>query len=114
MSDLNQGTVPSHWMRYKIPKGTSVSMFINNLSKRLEQLEKLGSSIQTGQGVWLGGLFQPEAYITATRQTVAHQKGWSLEQLVLTVDLEATDLPESFKVDGMFTPSNETHQLTKT
>lgn len=33
--------------------------------------------------VWLGGLFNPEAYITATRQCVAQASSWSLEELSL-------------------------------
>ena len=35
--------------------------------------------------VWLGGLFIPEAYITATRQFVAQANNWSLEELYLDV-----------------------------
>ena len=35
--------------------------------------------------IWLGGLFNPEAYITATRQYVAQANGWSLEELMLEV-----------------------------
>jgi dynein heavy chain 1 len=35
--------------------------------------------------VWLGGLFIPEAYITATRQYVAQANSWSLEELHLDV-----------------------------
>jgi hypothetical protein len=35
--------------------------------------------------VWLGGLFTPEAYITATRQHVAQANAWSLEELHLHV-----------------------------
>ena len=35
--------------------------------------------------VWLGGLFIPEAFITATRQYVAHANSWSLEKLYLEV-----------------------------
>lgn len=38
--------------------------------------------------VWLGGLFNPEAYITATRQFVAQANGWSLEELNLAVTIE--------------------------
>ena len=52
------------------------------------------------RGIWLGGLFQPEAYITATRQAIAHQKGWSLEQLVLGLDVEESSGTESFVVEG--------------
>ncbi len=35
--------------------------------------------------IWLGGLFTPEAYITATRQYVAQANSWSLEELYLDV-----------------------------
>ena len=34
---------------------------------------------------WLGGLFAPEAFITATRQCVAQANSWSLEDLKLDV-----------------------------
>lgn len=37
--------------------------------------------------VWLGGLFNPEAYITATRQCVAQANSWSLEELMLEVSV---------------------------
>lgn len=37
--------------------------------------------------IWLGGLFTPEAYITATRQYVAQANNWSLEELYLDVSL---------------------------
>ena len=52
------------------------------------------------KSVWLGGLFQPEAYITATRQTVAHKNGWSLEQLSLSVALNQTSDVDAFSVEG--------------
>ena len=35
--------------------------------------------------VWLGGLFNPEAFITATRQCVAQANSWSLEELCLDI-----------------------------
>jgi dynein heavy chain 1 len=37
--------------------------------------------------VWLGGLFNPEAYITATRQCIAQANSWSLEELQLDVSI---------------------------
>jgi dynein heavy chain 1 len=51
--------------------------------------------------VWLGGLFFPEAYVTATRQAVAHRKRWSLETLNLRMDVERVNDPEAFIVDGL-------------
>ena len=40
--------------------------------------------------VWLGGLFTSEAYITATRQYVAQANSWSLEELVLCIQVVAS------------------------
>ncbi|OCF56381.1 dynein heavy chain 1, cytosolic [Kwoniella mangroviensis CBS 10435] len=103
MSDLNRGTVPSHWKKFKMPKGTAVAQYISNLTERLRQLEGIanGQGDQGDKSIWLGGLFQPEAYITATRQAVAHDKGWSLEQLVLSVEIERTGGQSSFAIHGL-------------
>jgi len=45
--------------------------------------------------------FFPEAYITATRQAVAHRKKWSLETLHLRLDIDRVNDPNSFVVDGL-------------
>lgn len=57
--------------------------------------------------VWLGGLFIPEAYITASRQYVAQANSWSLEELHLDVQVhekakEAKLDDCSFGVTGTF------------
>ncbi|WVN87983.1 uncharacterized protein L203_103180 [Cryptococcus depauperatus CBS 7841] len=102
MSDLNKGTVPPHWRKFKMPRGMAVNQYIGNLAARLSQLEYLASvETESERGVWLGGLFQPEAYITATRQTVAHDRGWSLEQLVLGLDVAKTGDSNSFTIQDL-------------
>ena len=79
-----------------------VSEWVQDLSLRLQQLRKIVNNGNLRQsGVWLGGLFYPEAYITATRQTTAHQKKWSLETLELCLDIEKVDDPSGFVVEGM-------------
>jgi len=99
------GTIPSHWNKYKTPRGTAVGLFIVDLKARLAQLESIAAEPTSRRGVWLGGLFQPEAYITATRQAIAHQKGWSLEQLVLSLEVEESSGEESFVVQSGFSRS---------
>jgi hypothetical protein len=47
--------------------------------------------------IWLGGLFTPEAYITATRQFVAQANLWSLEEL--TLNIEIYEQPSHVKLD---------------
>jgi dynein heavy chain 1 len=84
-----------------------VSQWIPNFSQRLAQLERISPlEVFDDVEVWLGGLFYPEAYVTATRQAVAHRNGWSLETLHLRLDLNQTDSHEGFVVEGSFTGSN--------
>jgi dynein heavy chain 1 len=89
-----------NWKQYKMPAGSSVGTFIVDLQARLKQLHSIASDPVARRGIWLGGLFRPEAYITATRQAVAHAKGWSLEQLTLSLDVEDSKGSESFVVEG--------------
>jgi len=54
----------------------------------------------------MGGLFNPEAFVTATRQCVAQANSWSLEELRLDVTVaDETDAPSlddcSFAVQGL-------------
>ena len=79
----------------------SVSEWIPNFARRLAQLDHIsGLDNLNNIEVWLGGLFYPEAYVTATRQAVAHRKKWSLETLHLQLDLEKVNDPEAFIIDG--------------
>ena len=95
------GTIPDHWRKYKVHKAMSVSEWIPNFARRLAQLDHIsGLNNLNNIEVWLGGLFFPEAYVTATRQAVAHKKKWSLETLRLRLDLEKVNDPEAFIIDG--------------
>merc|ERR1712010_215307 len=94
ISDLNRGIIPKNWTLYKIPPNTTVIQWINDFSMRVKQLEEISKNVTASGGgvgslrshtVWLGGLFNPEAFITATRQCVAQANSWSLEELSLDV-----------------------------
>ncbi|KIY66037.1 dynein heavy chain protein 1 [Cylindrobasidium torrendii FP15055 ss-10] len=102
MSELTKGTIPNHWRRYKVPKSMSVSGWVIDFARRLNQLDRVaGLNNLNDVEVWLGGLFFPEAYVTATRQAVAHRKRWSLETLSLQLDIEKVNDPEAFIIDGL-------------
>jgi dynein heavy chain 1 len=84
-----------------VNKAMSVSEWILNLARRLVQLDTIATMDNLSNvEVWLGGLFFPEAFVTATRQAVAHQKRWSLETLQLRLDIERVNDPGAFVVDG--------------
>jgi len=92
--ELSKGLVPSPWRKYA-SMDFSMSTWFPNLLKRLEQLNNLQANIDkvASIGVWLGGLFSPEAFVTATRQVTAQRHTWALEQLELEVRL-GSDLQE--------------------
>ena len=80
-----------------------VSGWIADLARRLQQLDHIATRDNLNNvEVWLGGLFFPEAFVTATRQAVAHRKKWSLETLSLCLDIERVNDPSAFVVDGEF------------
>ena len=88
-------------MRYKVKKSLSVAEWVPGLARRLQQLARIASLDSLAHvEVWLGGLFYPEAYITATRQAVAHRKKWSLETLDLRLDIEDVSDPSAFIIDS--------------
>jgi dynein heavy chain 1 len=81
----------------------AVSEWIANFARRLTQLDTIaGLDNLSNVEVWLGGLFFPEAYVTATRQAVAHRKRWSLETLHLRLDIERVNDPGAFIIEGMY------------
>src|SRR5690348_132918 len=82
------GSIPKEWKKYPIPSTTSINIWIVDFARRLNQLQQVKKSrdyLRTG--IWVGGLFLPEAYITATRQAAAQAHQWSVENLVLQVEI---------------------------
>ncbi|KAI9462587.1 dynein heavy chain and region D6 of dynein motor-domain-containing protein [Boletus coccyginus] len=67
----------------------------------LKQTNHLRALSLSNVEAWLGGLSFPEAHITATRQTVAHCKRWSLETLSLRLDTGQMSNSGAFIVDGL-------------
>ncbi|GAA5808073.1 hypothetical protein MFLAVUS_001455 [Mucor flavus] len=91
MSWLNKGLIPDHWKRYKVPRNASLNSWLADLKLRLEQVEALAQESSFDQvEIAIGSLFTPEAYVTATRQATAQRYKWSLEELVLDVDIGDT------------------------
>jgi len=104
IGNLLKGEVPLSWKRYTGPKGLTVIQWVVDLVERMKQLQTVSKLTNTSGAkelknlkVWLGGLFIPEAYVTATRQFVAQANQWSLEELYLKVTI--ADTGASLKVD---------------
>ena len=89
MHHFSLGTVPAEWRRYAVADVT-VSAWLTDLGKRalqLQALQALDVPALGRHGVWLGGLFSPEAFVTATRQAVAQARGCGLDSLRMEVTI---------------------------
>lgn len=77
-----------------MPNNLIVQSWIVDFTERIKQLARVSQAFEE-QGlfalrkvqVWLGGLFTPEAYITATQQLVAQTNSWSLGELSLNIQV---------------------------
>ena len=99
------GAIPAAWQQYKTEKGASIQGFIVDFVDRIAQLDRLSKSSAAGPAaVWLGGLFRPSGWITASRQEAAHQQGVSLEALHLELDIansSADEVGNGYRVEGV-------------
>jgi dynein heavy chain 1 len=124
IASLNAGTVPKEWASsYTVAPLLTAGQWVTDFKRRVEQLELVvtnGVSRLGSTGVWLGGLFAPEAYLMALRQVVAAKNKWSLEEVALEVHINVVketlaELADGFIVHGMTlegaTWSSEEQQL---
>lgn len=109
IASIIKGQIPTLWSRKSM---ISPNSFILELVKRWDQL--LVKSVDPTGPVWIGGLYDTGAYVTATRQYCAKLQSISLEKLVMTFSFEKPN-SQSFEVSGLssqgFICSNETIQL---
>lgn len=50
-----------------------------------------GTDFGKKSGLWFGGLLFPEAFMTATRQSIAQEHKWSLEELDLKFEVDPSE-----------------------
>ena len=102
--ELHSELIPVTWKRYTVAK-IPVTEWITDFKNRLIQFSRIIPLKEyQKQGVLMGGLLYPEAYLTATRQYVAQNEKWSLEELDLQVSIYENEEVENdtFLVQGMF------------
>ena len=68
---LTKQLIPSQWRKYKYSPHFTAAQWINDFCARIQQLNTINVGDMEHQVVWLGGLFQPEAWLTATHQSAA-------------------------------------------
>ncbi|KAJ3049329.1 hypothetical protein HK097_009672, partial [Rhizophlyctis rosea] len=102
VESTTKGTLPTHWNRYKVLRRISLHEWVADFQSRLVQLQDIAQrESYDNLRIWIGGLFIPESFITATRQAVAQSHGWSLEELVMEVDVADTSFSGGFALSGL-------------
>lgn len=81
--------VPASWKAGLVQADMGVAGWVDDLAKRLDHLASVSKAgPKTGPDAapyWLGGLFSPDAFVTASRQHVAGALSCSLDELALSL-----------------------------
>uniref|UniRef100_M4C5M6 Dynein heavy chain n=1 Tax=Hyaloperonospora arabidopsidis (strain Emoy2) TaxID=559515 RepID=M4C5M6_HYAAE len=101
MGTLYREQVPERWKQlYHVSAELSLSEWLTDFSRRIHQLKELAQVaptdiLQKPDGVWLGGFFSPEAFVTAARQSAAADLGCSLDELHLLANVDDSSASSS-------------------
>ena len=79
--------VPESWSIRAYPSKFSLAQWYLDLLQRIKELEQWTSDFGLPAAVWLGGLFNPQSFLTAIMQTTARKNEWPLDKMMLAVDV---------------------------
>ena len=89
VSALMKDAVPASWKIGLVQAAMGAASWVDDLGKRIGHLESVSKpgakSGADASPYWLGGLFNPDAFVTASRQHVARALSCSLEELKLSL-----------------------------
>lgn len=80
-------TVPETWGKRAYPSLNSLAVWYIDLLMRIKELENWVSDFQMPTSVWLGGLFNPQSFLTAIMQSMARKNEWPLDKMCLQCDV---------------------------
>eukprot|EP00041_Stephanoeca_diplocostata_P039521 m.1633795 g.1633795 ORF g.1633795 m.1633795 type:complete len:4492 (+) comp25411_c0_seq1:204-13679(+) len=80
-------TVPPKWGVILGPSTKPLAAWFVDLLERVKGLEAWTADFALPSTVWLGGLFNPQAFLTAIAQQTARKNEWPLDKVVLQVDV---------------------------
>uniref|UniRef100_A0A7S3GTW8 Dynein heavy chain n=1 Tax=Spumella elongata TaxID=89044 RepID=A0A7S3GTW8_9STRA len=96
LSSLRKSTVPARWRsQYAVRTTVTLGEWVADLVQRARALTtKYTAGLQNSAELmkcsfWVGGMFTPEAFVTATRQQTAQLNKWSLEDVELVLHFES-------------------------
>jgi len=103
--ELSLDKVPAAWAKLAWPSLRMLGAWKFNLLQRVAQLNDwMASPMDIPKCLWLGGLVNPQSYLTAIRQTTAQRQSLELDRLTIQTEVtkrfaEEVDAPSR---DGAF------------
>jgi len=90
MEDLDDAIffdkVPEGWTKLAYPSTAGMSIWLADLLNRIRELEAWTMEFTLPISVWLGGLFNPQSFLTAIMQSMARKNDWPLDKMCLNCD----------------------------
>ncbi|TGZ69565.1 hypothetical protein CRM22_003672 [Opisthorchis felineus] len=79
--------IPESWMKRAYPSLYPLGMWYADMLSRIKELEAWTNDFSLPNSVWLGGLFNPQSFLTAIMQQTARRNEWPLDRMVLQCDV---------------------------
>jgi dynein heavy chain 1 len=91
---LIKGVVPHAWRGYQFPAAIPTSVWVTDFVDRIMQYQRIATHARAGRKLgdvelWIGGVMEPAAFFTASRQAVAAAENVSLEQLRMELSVQS-------------------------
>eukprot|EP01012_Entosiphon_sulcatum_P019543 TRINITY_DN24443_c0_g2_i1.p1 TRINITY_DN24443_c0_g2~~TRINITY_DN24443_c0_g2_i1.p1 ORF type:complete len:4685 (-),score=794.60 TRINITY_DN24443_c0_g2_i1:231-14285(-) len=84
---LDNGQVPATWTKVAYPSLQSLRGWVDNLTQRVRHLEVWANDFVLPKSVWISGLFNPMAFLTAVMQTTARKSGTGIDRMVFQTEV---------------------------
>ena len=105
VDSISSGVTPKGWTELFEGGGNIVAeKWVDNFKMRIEQLKSFVEGGGRGlekMNFWVGGLFHPGSFVTATRQFIARKGNWSIDELDLVLVVGGKRGGEVFNVVGL-------------
>ncbi|CBY35491.1 unnamed protein product [Oikopleura dioica] len=79
--------VPETWQKRAFPSMLGLTAWYGDLLNRIRDLDAWSADFAMPNSLWLGGLFNPQSFLTAIMQSMARKNEWPLDKMALSVDV---------------------------
>ena len=86
-NSLFLNSVPDSWTKRAYPSMHGLSAWYADLLQRIRELEQWVSDFSMPSCIWLAGFFNPQSFLTAIMQSMAHKNEWPLDKMCLQCDV---------------------------